>query len=623
MQLALPRFNRPLLASTSALIGAAALLFLAQPAHAAFDPSADTTINGATTTIHNNRLPDTGILSNDMPSRPLYAPGSAPAPLSAVPYVSPLEPIKMPRPLYPSRAGAAQQPMMAPTAIAPVVASPAPQAPVAPAMAAAPQVIAPAPVLVATPIAPAAKPIALAPAPKPVAVTSAPVVLAPAAPPIVAPAPILAAAPVMVTPKPIAPAPMVVAAPAMPNLPPVDAATAARANAIMQAEQKPALIAQPMVAAAPVKVAPPMQVAAMAAPVVSTSPGTLPGTFIAPAPVLARPPVATPMPAPVAANMSPAKPVMVAAPPPIAVPAQLPATVAKPIVMAAPAPMTPAPVVVAAKPPVDDISPIVQPDLSSQSREMLSHVPSRIDSPVAGKTTHVKLDRVSPQIQQVLGKDSQEQNYESAGISITVRRPGLDTNYELNSAYNSLMGGDTQRAIQIYKNILGTEPRNEDALFGLAATYHRLGMESQARPYYANLLKINPNHREALNNFLVLVSNESPADALPELERLELRNPDFSPIPAQIAIVYDKLGYPNQAREKMIQAIDLAPENLTYKYNLAIMLDRQKHYADAVALYRVLIQAALNGEQVPASIESMEKRLNYITTAATEGRLGS
>lgn len=277
----------------------------------------------------------------------------------------------------------------------------------------------------------------------------------------------------------------------------------------------------------------------------------------------------------------------------------------------------------AAKQPVDDISPIVQPDLSSQSREVLSHVPSGLDSPKATKTTKVQLDRVSPEIKQALGKSPEEENYESAGISIKVRRPGLDTNYELNSAYNSLMGGDTQRAISIYKNILSTEPRNEDALFGLAATYHRLGMETQARPYYASLLKINPNHREALNNFLVLVSGESPADALPELERLALRNPDFSPIPAQIAILYDKLGYPDQARESMLRAIDLAPENLTYKYNLAIMLDRQKHYADAVALYRVLIQAALNGEQVPASVESMERRLNYITTAATEGTLGT
>lgn len=572
MQSILPRFDRTLLATTSALIGAASLL-LAIPAHAAFDPNAGAGAYSPTaaTTTH---LPDTGVLSTDMPARPLYATGAAPAPGTNPTYVSPLEPIKMPRPLYPSRAATMAQPVTVPAEVRTTAPVAAPAA--APMTAAAPAtIIAPAPVL----------------------------------------APVPAAMPKPMT-APAAPTPIIAATPTMPDMPPVDAATAARAQAIMAAEQKPVVLK-------PVAAPTPVEVAAMPEPTGSVSPNALPGTFIAPAPVLARSPAPASVPAPAVATAPVvAKPVVVATPvrpmPPAALPKPMPA----PAVAAAPIPVPP-PVGMASKPPVDDISPVVQPDLSSQSRAMLAGVPSGIDSPKVGKTTKVKLDRVSPEIQQVLGKGPEEENYESAGISIKVRRPGLDTNYELNSAYNSLMGGDTQRAITTYKNILSTEPRNEEALFGLAATYHRLGMETQARPYYAALLKINPNHREALNNFLVLVSGESPADALPELERLEIRNPDFSPIPAQIAIVYDKLGYPDQAREKMLRAIELAPENLTYKYNLAIMLDRQKHYADAVALYRLLINAAMNGEHVPASVESMERRLNYISTAATQGRLGS
>ena len=121
---------------------------------------------------------------------------------------------------------------------------------------------------------------------------------------------------------------------------------------------------------------------------------------------------------------------------------------------------------------------------------------------------------------------------------------------------------------------------------------------------------------QALNNFLVMVSDESPQEALAELERLEQRNPDFSPIPAQEAIRMDKMGYTNDAHAKMLRAIELAPENLTYKYNLAIMLDRQGNYADAGALYRLLIDAALKGEKIPSSLESLQKRLNFITTAA-------
>lgn len=493
MSLTLPRVERLLI--TTALMGAA--ICLAHPARAAFDPNAGATASAPATSISTQRLPDTRILSDDMPTRPLYSAGRAATPPGTVnpSYASPLPPIQMPRPLYPARTEtAAAEPVAVPVQVRPI-----------------------------TPIQ-----------------TQAPVAVAP-----------------------------------MPNLPPVDAETQARAEAIMQAEQPAAPAPAPMETAA-------------------ASSG-----FIAPAPLIAP---------------APASPAVVAQP----------MIVPEPVGSIAPANLpAPQPMAVAATQPVDDISPVVQPDLSSQSREALSQIPSRIDSPKVEKSQMVKLDRVSPQIQDVLGKEAQEENYESVGLSIKVRRPGLDTNYELNQAYQSLMGGDTERAIRIYKDILSVEPRNEDALFGLAATYHRLGNEQQARPFYTALLKVNPNHREALNNFLVLVSSESPQDALPELERLEIRNPDFSPIPAQIAIVYDKLGYPEQAREKMIRAIQLAPENLTYKYNLAIMLDRQKQYADAVALYRLLIQASLNGEQVPASVDSMQKRLNYITTAAMEGRLGS
>ena len=46
------------------------------------------------------------------------------------------------------------------------------------------------------------------------------------------------------------------------------------------------------------------------------------------------------------------------------------------------------------------------------------------------------------------------------------------------------------------------------------------------------------------------------------------------------------------------------------------MLDRQGNYADAGALYRLLIDAALKGEKIPSSLESLQKRLNFITTAA-------
>ena len=77
------------------------------------------------------------------------------------------------------------------------------------------------------------------------------------------------------------------------------------------------------------------------------------------------------------------------------------------------------------------------------------------------------------------------------------------------------------------------------------------------------------------------------------------------------------------ARDQMVRAIRMSPENLVYKYNLAVMMDRQGRYADAAALYNLLIEASLRGESIPASFDEIQKRMNYIQTASLDLTRGS
>lgn len=285
-----------------------------------------------------------------------------------------------------------------------------------------------------------------------------------------------------------------------------------------------------------------------------------------------------------------------------------------PIVSGMPEPLAPANIAVGASASASSATP----QLSNESRSILSKFPSKLNSSTAvkGNGQALSINRLSPEIKAIATPETKVDTYSATGLSIKVQRPGLDTNFELNRAYAALNAGDSATAIETYRTILTTEPKNEDALFGLATTYHRIGSLDQARPYYAQLLTVNPNHREGLNNFLALVSDEAPQEALAELERLEQRNPDFSPIPAQQAALLSKNGFADQAREKMLRAIELAPDNLTYKYNLAVMLDKQGNYADASALYRLLIDASLKGQKIPAPLDAIQKRLNYIATVA-------
>ncbi len=348
---------------------------------------------------------------------------------------------------------------------------------------------------------------------------------------------------------------------------------------------------------------PPVDPAVMAKARQRLDSAPIPGAIVAPAPVsIATPVEVTPTPS------------MIAAAPSGSFIAPLPLmTPVAPNVVAAPV----TPVDVAAP-----IAPLPSETLSRDSKTILSKIPSKMNAPKVEKAGKVALNRTSPTVAPLEVKSGKVDAYESAGIKISVRRPGLDTNYELNRAFTAYSGGDTATAIDVYKTVLSTEPTNQDALFGLASLYHRQGQLDKARPLYGELLKQNPNHRDGINNFLVLISDEAPQESLAELERLEQRNPDFSPIPAQQAVVLTKLGYAAQAREKMLRAIELSPENLSYKYNLAIMLDRQGNYVQAVPLYRLLIDAASKGAAIPAPVETLQKRLNFIATASNAVRTG-
>lgn len=202
--------------------------------------------------------------------------------------------------------------------------------------------------------------------------------------------------------------------------------------------------------------------------------------------------------------------------------------------------------------------------------------------------------------------------HEAEGVKIEVKTPTINTSYELEKAYNALVAGQATTASALYERVLAYNPDDVDALFGLATIYHRSGQMDKARTLYGKILTLDPENREAMNNFLALLADEAPEAALKQLEQLEKKSPEFSPIPAQMAVIYQKQGDVAKASEKMLRAVALAPENLTYRYNLAILLDKQGNYIEAQHMYEILVQAAKRGEPIPGNINKVQERLTFL-----------
>ncbi len=307
--------------------------------------------------------------------------------------------------------------------------------------------------------------------------------------------------------------------------------------------------------------------------------------------------------------------------PPATLPAIAPATATPPTT---PAVVVPEPLVpVAATPPVPaantPLAPSAAPvlplpgaapadSLSAQSKDILNKLP-REKLPKATNPSHVELEHEHKNAMDV---DDDVKKHKGIGVEITVQRPKADVTKMLEEAYDDLLSGDQESAIRLYKNVLEVQPKNKLALFGLATTYHRAGQIQLARPLYGKLLTIDPNNVEGLNNFLVLLADESPDSALIELNKLARTHPDFSPIPAQMAIIYEKTGQYESAIKKMEAAINLSPENLKYRYDMAIMLDKHGDWADAAAVYQQLLTANDRGEKIPGNPDSIQERLTYI-----------
>lgn len=183
---------------------------------------------------------------------------------------------------------------------------------------------------------------------------------------------------------------------------------------------------------------------------------------------------------------------------------------------------------------------------------------------------------------------------------------------KLEEAYKAAQVGQIAAAIILYKEVLQQDPDNKNALFGLATSYHKNNQTDQAKVIYIKILGKYPDSKESLNNFLLLVSNDPPQSTLVELEKIEELNKNSDQLQSQIAMLHMKLGNHDNAIKHFNSAIALAPDNVSYKYNLAVLYDNLGRDALAASLYHQIVEFANGGGKFAGSIEDVRKRMIYL-----------
>lgn len=187
-----------------------------------------------------------------------------------------------------------------------------------------------------------------------------------------------------------------------------------------------------------------------------------------------------------------------------------------------------------------------------------------------------------------------------------------DTSSLISLGYKAAISGQTEAALSLYKKALGKEATNTNILFAIASLYHKLAQYKEAKIHYKKLLNIDPDYKKALNNYLVVMSEESPGQALVELKEIEKENPDFSPVQAQIGMIYAQMGDYVSAEKYLRRSVILAPEVVHYRYNLAVVFDTMQKYSEAISVYKQILDAGSSGEALPQSSSSIRTRMTYL-----------
>jgi len=176
-------------------------------------------------------------------------------------------------------------------------------------------------------------------------------------------------------------------------------------------------------------------------------------------------------------------------------------------------------------------------------------------------------------------------------IAIKKVEPQQDSvKLRLDQAYELYQNGLLGQARNNYQSVLSEEPRNLDALLGLAALDVREQRYSSAIRSYQQVLEQEPAHAEAQTALLSLLPLQ-PDQAETQLRLLLQKNPGASYIHFNLGNTLASQGRWSEAQQEYFSALQAAPTNGDYAYNLAVSLEHLSKSTAAVPYYRQALKS--------------------------------
>jgi tetratricopeptide (TPR) repeat protein len=181
----------------------------------------------------------------------------------------------------------------------------------------------------------------------------------------------------------------------------------------------------------------------------------------------------------------------------------------------------------------------------------------------------------------------------------------------LNRGWQAYGNADYAVAADAYNQVLKREPRNRDALLGIAAIAVKQGDYPRARAAYTELLRLDPRDQIAIAGMSNL--DELTPDLLGEtrLKFMVQQQPDAPHLHFALGNFYAKQSRWPEAQGEYFSAWQGNSENADYAFNLAVSLDQLGKQDEAKRFYEKCLELSA-GKNISFSVEAVKDRLSKI-----------
>ncbi|VAW62880.1 hypothetical protein MNBD_GAMMA08-2462 [hydrothermal vent metagenome] len=181
----------------------------------------------------------------------------------------------------------------------------------------------------------------------------------------------------------------------------------------------------------------------------------------------------------------------------------------------------------------------------------------------------------------------------------------------IRKAYDAFHQQDYRQSETLYKKVLTREPKNRDALLGLAAIGTKEKRYEYARQKYQYLLKLDPRDSFAIAGLSGIEHRVDPKLNESQLKFLLKQHPESAHLYFALGSQYAGQKKWAEAQTAFFSAWSAKETNADYAYNLAVSLDHLNKQKIALKFYKIglKLKQASNGNFSTADAEKRVKTL--------------